>query len=78
MCTDIKFPNNCGRTPMYPTSSFVGSNNIAPDEYTWLASLQYGRGDTYGYCSGSVINTQYVLTAAHCVTGSHVDYFGGL
>lgn len=73
---DNKFPDDCGRTRMYPRQQIVGGNKIPPDEYPWLASLQYGRKETYGYCSGNVINTQYLLTAAHCVNGSH--YFGSL
>lgn len=74
---DVKL-NDCGQTPMYSKEQIAGGKVIEPDEFSWLASLQYGRGNTYGGCGGSVINEWYVLTAAHCVTGTSVDRLGGL
>lgn len=73
-----KFPTYCGNTVMYPTNQIVGGNNIQPEVYSWMASFQYGNGGTFGYCSGSVINARYVLTAAHCVVGEEVTKKGGL
>lgn len=75
---DSKFPTDCGDTPMYPKGHIVGGMIIAADEYSWLASLQYGNNGSYGVCGGSVINTRYVLTAAHCVTGEAIADIGGL
>ncbi|XP_042866289.1 phenoloxidase-activating factor 1-like [Penaeus japonicus] len=48
-------------------------------EYPWLASIKlnfddhegssdFGMTALYSYCSGSVINNKYILTAANCVT----------
>lgn len=73
-----KFPTDCGTTPMYPIHQIVGGYVIQPDEYSWMTSLQYGNGETFGKCGGSVINSLYVLTAAHCVIGEAVDNMGGL
>lgn len=73
-----KFPTDCGNTPMYPKQQIVGGKIISPDEYSWLGSLQYGNKGTYGLCGGSVINSRYVLTAAHCVTGDDIKRVGGL
>ncbi|KAH8409618.1 hypothetical protein KR222_011614, partial [Zaprionus bogoriensis] len=70
-------PTDCGHTPMYPAPQIVGGNIIPADEYSWVASLQYNK-TVFGACSGSVINSQYVLTAAHCVTGQKVNWLGGL
>lgn len=69
---------DCGITPKYPQEAIVGGNDIQPDEYSWIASLQYGNGNTFGYCGGSVISSSYVLTAAHCVQGEAVNFHGGL
>lgn len=64
---DSKFPTDCGRTPVYPYDQIVGGYKIQPDEYSWVASLEYGNDSRIGVCGGSVINSLYVLTAAHCV-----------
>lgn len=72
-----KFPINCGWTPqLRPVKT--DATIIPPVEYSWLATLQYGNEDSYGVCSGSVINSRYVLTAAQCVTGERVQKLGGL
>lgn len=73
-----KFPEDCGGTPMLPKGQIINGFTVQPEEFSWLASLQYGQRDTFGFCGGSVINSLYVLTAAHCVTGENVQKYGGL
>lgn len=68
----VKYPADCGKTPFNSNVNIYGGSEIRPDEYTWMASLQYERNPTFGHCAGSVINTLYVLTAAHCVDGLRV------
>lgn len=65
-----KFPTDCGWTPMNPRAQIVGEYIVEPDEYSWLAILLYGNGNSYRDCVGAVINSRYVLTAAHCVTAA--------
>lgn len=62
---EFKFPTDCGFTEMYPREQIFGGDVIQPDEYSWIASLRYGYEGANG-CGGSVINSRYVLTAAHC------------
>lgn len=71
------FPTDCGLTPMYAKTRIVGGHTIEPDEYSWLANLQYGNR-SHGICSGSVINSRYVLTSAECVTGELIREYGAL
>lgn len=54
------------------------ANTLLSNEYSWLATMVYGSDKTFGYCGGAVINAQFVLTAAQCVTGSRIDRLGGL
>lgn len=73
------YPDDCGWTPLYAKEQIIGGNISAPDELSWLASLVYGKNNTIlGSCGGSVINSWYVLTAAHCVKGDNVVRLGGL
>ncbi|XP_075948281.1 trypsin II-P29-like [Anarhichas minor] len=54
----------CGRA--VKNTSIVGGRDAAPGSWPWLVSLNsYG----YHFCSGSLINKQWVLTAAHCLSG---------
>ncbi|KAH8409680.1 hypothetical protein KR222_001591, partial [Zaprionus bogoriensis] len=57
----------------------VGGQPAEADEYSWMASLQYANEPNItGVCAGSVINSRYVLTAAHCVVGHKpVTILGG-
>ncbi|XP_054457937.1 serine protease 27-like [Anoplopoma fimbria] len=45
----------------------VGGQNAAPGSWPWLVSLN---SDGRPFCAGSLINNQWVLTAAHCLPGS--------
>ncbi|XP_054457936.1 serine protease 27-like [Anoplopoma fimbria] len=44
----------------------VGGQNAAPGSWPWLVSLY---SDGRPSCAGSLINNQWVLTAAHCLPG---------
>ncbi|XP_034116585.2 phenoloxidase-activating factor 1-like [Drosophila albomicans] len=74
-----KFPKDCGSTPWYESDRVVGGRVIEPDEFSWLVSLEYADYEApAGVCAGSIVNSLYVVTAAHCVSDRMVDYFGGL
>uniref|UniRef100_A0A2S2NG88 Trypsin-1 n=1 Tax=Schizaphis graminum TaxID=13262 RepID=A0A2S2NG88_SCHGA len=51
-------------------SRVVGGTDSMPGEFPWQISLQLVTGETARHvCGGSVINENWVLTAAHCVYG---------
>ena len=50
------------------TYKIVGGDKAAMKEHPWLALLQYKtKNGRKTWCGGTLINSRYVLTAAHCV-----------
>ncbi|XP_076107524.1 chymotrypsin-like serine proteinase [Mytilus galloprovincialis] len=53
------------------SSKIVGGSDADISEYPWQVSLQLrSSGSWYHICGGSIINRNWVVTAAHCVDGS--------
>ena len=44
----------------------VGGDDVAPHEFPWHAGIRNVGGDYY-WCGGTLLNNQFVLTAAHCM-----------
>uniref|UniRef100_A0A7M5WYY6 Peptidase S1 domain-containing protein n=1 Tax=Clytia hemisphaerica TaxID=252671 RepID=A0A7M5WYY6_9CNID len=53
-------------------SRIVGGTEAERKELPWQAALWGGSGKPY--CGGTLISSQYVVTAAHCVDGSSPQY----
>ncbi|XP_078051481.1 trypsin-1-like [Augochlora pura] len=45
----------------------VGGKEANPGQFPWQVSLQWGVVSTSHFCGGSIINSQWVVTAGHCV-----------
>ncbi|XP_040183063.1 chymotrypsin-like elastase family member 2A [Rana temporaria] len=64
----------CGVPTYKPaTSRVVNGEDAVPHSWPWQVSLQYAFG-LYWYhtCGGSLISSEWVLTAGHCISTSRV------
>ena len=70
-CYHIKripaFTGECGIPPISPSVAgrIVGGTEVKAHSWPWQVSLQAGDH----FCGGSLINQQWILTAAHCEPG---------
>ncbi|XP_069580865.1 serine protease 27-like [Brachyistius frenatus] len=55
----------CGRAPL--NTKIVGGVDAAPGTWPWQVSLQR---NNFHFCGGSLINNEWILTAAHCFSES--------
>uniref|UniRef100_A0A8C9R510 chymotrypsin n=1 Tax=Scleropages formosus TaxID=113540 RepID=A0A8C9R510_SCLFO len=51
----------CGQAPL--NTKIVGGQNAAPGSWPWQVSMRYQGSHV---CGGSLINNQWILSAAHC------------
>ncbi|XP_026231659.1 transmembrane protease serine 3 [Anabas testudineus] len=56
---------DCGSRPLYNTR-IVGGNVSKPGQFPWQVSLHFNNEHV---CGGSIITSNWILTAAHCVYG---------
>jgi secreted trypsin-like serine protease len=57
----------CGCSPSKPTTilnRIVGGENAQKDAWPWMVSI---RKDGEHLCGGSILDSQFILTAAHCL-----------
>lgn len=51
-----------------PAARIFGGATAYLGEYPWLALIFYKKSGKHD-CGGALINEQFILTAAHCLTG---------
>jgi len=64
----------CGVKSVNPPlgDRIVGGRNALPLEWPWQVSMQE-KGNSFHHCGGTLINSQWVMTAAHCATTYSTD-----
>ncbi|XP_078695303.1 chymotrypsinogen B-like [Branchiostoma floridae x Branchiostoma belcheri] len=76
-------PGTCGTPAIQPRSSemlrydqaegrIVNGDDATPHSWPWQVSLQTSTG--WHYCGGSIVNNEWVVTAAHCDPSISGDY----
>lgn len=72
---------DCGTQTFYTfnrrqtVAKIVGGTKALLGEYPWLAMIFYSKTEKHE-CGGSLINERFVLTAAHCLTGTILTVAG--
>ena len=67
-------PASCSCGNVNRATRIVGGTQTEVNEYPWQAGL-VNPGATRTWCGGTVINSMYVLTAAHCTAGESPGSF---
>ncbi|XP_015916653.2 chymotrypsin-like elastase family member 2A [Parasteatoda tepidariorum] len=73
----VSMPSDiCGEPPIQPKTIYgsadrqVGGAEVVTNSWPWQVSLQHTYKEPNAhFCGGSLISPQWVVTAAHCVTG---------
>ena len=70
--TEVEFngEEGCG-VPLEGADRIVGGDQVSPNRYPWMVGLSF---DGKWFCGGSLINKDWVLTAAHCTHGAESSY----
>uniref|UniRef100_A0A803WFG6 Peptidase S1 domain-containing protein n=1 Tax=Ficedula albicollis TaxID=59894 RepID=A0A803WFG6_FICAL len=59
----------------YGATRIVGGTGAKPGSWPWIVSIQHPWAPRLGhFCGGSLISTQWVLTAAHCFDDYNMVY----
>lgn len=63
---------NCG---IIGESRIYGGNPVILRDLPWMAVIYYERRKD-PHCGASIISRRFLLTAAHCVTGTIIKHYG--
>jgi hypothetical protein len=66
-----RYPKSCGRASVAMSRSglrIINGAEARPHSHPWQVKVVTTNGRSVGNCGGSLINNQWVLTAAHCLS----------
>ncbi|KAF3703637.1 Chymotrypsin-like elastase family member 2A [Channa argus] len=66
-------PNHYVRNPRV-----IGGHNAQPNTWRWQVSLQYDSyndGSYYHMCGGTIIDSSFIMTAAHCILSMQANQY---
>jgi len=64
--------SDAGETVLPSKKQIVGGQVARAHEFPWQASLRRKSTNSH-FCGGAIINTRWIITAAHCVRGETPD-----
>jgi len=73
--------SECGKptvSPQFPWSRIIGGSESQPGAWPWqvaLVSSPVGSNSESLFCGGSILNDEWILSAAHCVEGDSSSAF---
>ncbi|XP_063911851.1 phenoloxidase-activating enzyme 1-like isoform X3 [Zophobas morio] len=72
------FPKSCGRQNLTIRSRILGGKEATLGEFPWLARLIHknNAGNRIFGCTGFLISSKFVLTAAHCLLSENNQFLG--
>ncbi|ESN95799.1 hypothetical protein HELRODRAFT_178982 [Helobdella robusta] len=70
-CGKSKYPD--AGDYFLPAPTIVGGIEARPNEFPWQVSVQTKKG-THS-CGGSIINSKWIITAAHCLDENNPGYY---
>ncbi|XP_059366132.1 tryptase beta-2-like [Carassius carassius] len=69
---DFTWARFCGRPNSHLNPRIIGGADASEGAWPWMVSL-HNTTDQEHFCGGSHINSEWVLTAAHCVFGEDMN-----
>ncbi len=73
--------DECGNPAIPPTANDNGGGRVingqeaVPHSFPWTVAIESYFGDVY--CGGSVLTSEWILTAAHCAEIVFIGEYGG-
>uniref|UniRef100_A0A0K2TYI2 Ovochymase 2 [Chrysemys picta] n=1 Tax=Lepeophtheirus salmonis TaxID=72036 RepID=A0A0K2TYI2_LEPSM len=65
--SSAEYEDICGIENKKLSSRIIGGQEAEPNQFPWVVAIEIKKYMESELCTGSIVNKQYILTAAHCV-----------